>query len=329
MLYRTLHNNSLLAFILVPFILFLFWIRVFLFDGSAPISFDGISMPLWEWMVRPLFGNNAYLAAAFSFVLVLLTAFTINRLAGRHGLLGSASVLPALMYALLVSGFLVVQRLNVVWMFNLFFLLAIERIWGIVIHGRKEGRSFDGALLVGIGSLVYVKGLYLYPLLLVVMGGLRVLTIRTFLASLMGVLLPFVLSAGYFFFVDRFMEFGVFIVFNLLSSTGQLSHNISTQIYLFFLGGIILVGIVNVFRFLPTQKIITRKLFRSVVWLTLLTFGACLTPFFSVELTPLIAIGPSMILAFWLDKMSKKIWQEVILWVFIGITIAVQIIHIG
>ncbi|MBZ4675675.1 MAG: hypothetical protein JG782_294 [Anaerophaga sp.] len=325
MLYRTLHNNSLLAFILVPFILLLFWVRVFLYDGSAPISFDGVSMPLWEWLVRPVFGQSNFWAAAFSYILALLTAFTVNRLVGRHGLLGRQSVLPAVLYGLLVSGFLIVQRLHVVWMFNLFFLLAIERIMGIVNKGRKEGRSFDAALLLGVGALMYAKGLYLYPLLLVVMGGLRLLNLRTFLASLMGLLLPFVLSAGYFFFFGKTMEFLVFILFNLLSNTGQFSHNLASRIYLLLISLPTLIGIVNVFRYLPTQKIITRKLFRVIVWLTLLTAGACLTPFFSVELAPVVAVGPSIVLAFWLDKISRRFWQETILLLFFAIAIAAQL----
>ncbi|MGQ1889310.1 hypothetical protein ACT29H_02605 [Thermophagus sp. OGC60D27] len=324
MLYRTLHNNSLVAFILVPVILLLFWVRVFLFEGAGPISFDGISMPLWEWLVRPIFGQSAIGAAAFSYVLVVLTAFTVNRMVGRYGLMGRQSVLPAVLYGLLVSGFLVVQRLNVVWMYNLFFLLAIERVLGIVNHGRQEGRSFDASLLIGIGSLMYAKGLYLYPLLLVVMGGLRYLTFRTFVASLMGLLLPFVLSAGYFFFLGRFMEFGVFIVFNLLSNTGQLSHNLGTRIYLPLLVFLTLLAIINVFRYLPTQKIINRKIFRVIVWLILLTAGACLTPFFSVELTPMVAVGPSVVLAFWFDKISGKFWQETLLWLMVGIAVLAQ-----
>ena len=325
MLYRTLHNNSLVAYIFVPVILLLFWVRVFLFEGSGPISFDGISMPLWDWLVRPVFGQSAFWSAAFSYVLALLTAFTVNRLVGRYGLLSRQSVLPGIIYILLISGFLAVQRLNVVWIYNLFFLLAFERILGIVNHGRKEGRIFDASLLIGIGSLMYVKGLYLYPLLLVVIGGLRFLTLRTFIAGLMGLILPFLLSAGYFFFMGRFMEFGVFIVFNLLSNTGQLSHNIGTNIYLPILVVLTLISVTNVFRYLPTQKIITRKIFRVIVWLIFLTAGVCLTPFFSVELTPLVAIGPSIVLAFWFDKISGTFWQETIVWSIFGIAVAAQL----
>jgi hypothetical protein len=76
---------------------------------------------------------------------------------------------------------------------------------------------------------------------------------------------------------------------------------------------------------LPTQKIITRKLFRVIVWLTLLTAGACLTPFFSVELAPVVAVGPSIVLAFWLDRMSGRFWQETILLLFFVIATAAQL----
>ncbi|WP_462317198.1 hypothetical protein [Marinilabilia sp.] len=324
MLYRTLHNNSLTAFILVPFIVLLFWVRVFLFEGVQPISFDGMSMPLWEWLVRPVFGQSVFWSAAFSYLLAIMIAFSVNRVVGRYGLLGKQSVLPVLIYALLVSGFLAVQRLHVVWVFTLFFVLAIERIMGATQSSRKEVRSLDAALLVGIGSLMYAKGLYLYPLLLVVMGVLRVLTFRTFIASLMGLLLPFLISAGYFFMVGKTQEFLLFIVLNLLSNTGQFSHNLASQIYLPLIGFLTLVGILNVFRYMPMQKIITRKHFRVIIWLIFLLSVACLTPFFSLEIAPAMAIGPSVVLAFWLDKMKHRIWREVFLWGLIAVTVAAQ-----
>ncbi|PWE00548.1 hypothetical protein DDZ16_05670 [Marinilabilia rubra] len=324
MLYRTLHNNNLTAFILVPFIVLLFWVRVFLFEGVQPISFDGISMPLWEWLVRPVFGQSVFWSAAFSYLLAMMIAFSVNRVVGRYGLLGKQSVLPVLLYALLVSGFLAVQRLHVVWVFALFFILAVERIMGANQSTKKEIRSLDAAVLVGVGSLMYAKGLYLYPLLLVVMGVLRLLTIRTFIASLIGLLLPFLISAGYFFIIGTTQEFLLFIVLNLLSNTGQFSHNLASQIYLPLVGVLTLMGIINVFRYLPMQKIITRKHFRVIIWVIFLTSAVCLTPFFSLELAPVVAIGPSVVLTFWFDKMSHRVWREVMLWFLVGITVAAQ-----
>jgi hypothetical protein len=324
MLYRTFHNNNLTAYILAPLILLLYWIRVFLVEGVQPISFDGLSMPLWEWFVRPVFGQSAFWAAAFSFILALMIAFTVNRIVGRYSLLSRQSLLPALLYGLLVSGFLSVQRLHVVWVFALFFLLGIERIWGAPNSSQKEARCFDASLLVGFGALMYAKGLYLYPILWVIMSVLRLLTVRTFLAGLMGLLLPFVLSAGYFYFFGKTQEFFLFVVLNLLSNTGQFSHNIASQIYLPLLVALTLIGMVNVVRYMPTQKIITRKYLRVIIWLILLSSAACLTPYFSVEITPLLAIGPTVVLAFWLDKIKSGFWQETFAWFLVCITVGAQ-----
>ncbi|MFW6268315.1 MAG: hypothetical protein ACOC1E_04200 [Marinilabiliaceae bacterium] len=324
MLYRTLHDNSLVAFIFVPVIIFLLWIRVFLFDGLQPISFDGVSMPLWDVLVRPVFGQNNILGAFFSFVMVLLIAFTINRIVGRHGLLGKQSVLPALMYGLLVSGFLPVQRLHVVWIFTFFLLLGIERIMGAGGSSRKEGRCFDAGLLTGVGSLIYAKGVFFFPLLIVVMGVLRLLTLRTFIACLLGILLPFILSTGYYFLQGGADEFLLTVVFNQLSNTGQFSHNLASQVYLPLIVVLTVIGLINLFRYMPVQKIVTRKHLKVIVWIILLTAAATLTPFFSVEITPLVAIGPAVVFAFWLDKMTRRFWRELFLWFLVGVTIAAQ-----
>jgi hypothetical protein len=324
MLYRTLHHNSLTAFILVPFIILLFWVRVFLFDGLQPISFDGMSMPLWDWLVRPVFGQSVFWAAAFSYVLAILVAFTVNRVVGRYGLLGKQSVLPALIFGLLVSAFLSVQRLHTIWVFTLFFLLAIERIMGAASSSRKEVRCFDGGVLLGVGVLIYAKGIYLYPMLILAMGILRVLSLRSFISSLLGLLLPMILSGGYYFLFSNVDELAVYFVLNLFSNTGQFDHNLASQIYLPVVVFLTIVGLINLVRYIPTQKIATRKHFRVIIWLILVTAALCLTPFFSVEITPLVAIGPSIVLAFWLDKMARKFWREFFLWFFLVGTMAAQ-----
>ncbi|MGM0375969.1 MAG: hypothetical protein ACQEQ0_04285 [Bacteroidota bacterium] len=324
MLYRTLHDNSLMAFILVPVIFLLLWIRVFLFDGLQPISFEGATMPLWDVLIRPVFGQNNILGASFSFLMVLLIAFTVNRMVGRYGLLGKQSVLPALIYGLLVSGFLTVQRLHVVWIFTFFLVLGIERIMGAAGSSRKEGRCFDAGLLMGVGSLIYAKGVFFFPVLIVAMGVLRLLTLRTFIASLLGVLLPFILSTGYFFLQGKADEFLLTVVFNQISNTGQFSHNLASQIYLPLMVVLTLMGMINLFRYMPVQKIATRKHLKMIVWLVLLTAAASLTPFFSVEISPLVAIGPAVVLSFWLDKMSSRFWRELFLWFLIGVTVAAQ-----
>jgi hypothetical protein len=324
MLYRTLHNNSLTAFILVPFIILLFWVRVFLFEGLQPISFDGMTMPLWNWLVRPVFGQNVFWAAVLSYVLAILIAFTVNRVVGRHGLLGRQSVLPALVFGLLVSAFLSVQRLHMVWMFTLFFLLAMERLMGTPNSSRKEVRCFDGGVLLGVGVLMYAKGIYLYPMLILVMGILRVLTVRSFIASFLGLLLPFILSAGYYFIFSDVEEFAIYFVLNLFSNTGQFYHNLASQIYLPILVILTIIGLINLVRYIPTQKILTRKYFRVIIWLILFTSALCLTPFFSVEIAPLVAIGPAVVLAFWLDKVGRKFWGEFLLWFMVLGTMAAQ-----
>ncbi len=324
MLYRTLHNNSLVAFILVPFIILLFWVRVFLFEGVQPISFEGIYMPLWEWLIRAVFGQSVFWAAVLSYVLAVLIAFTVNRVVGRYGLLSKQSVLPAVLFGLLVSGFLSVQRLHMVWMFTLFFLLGIERIMGAPNSSRKEVRCFDGGVLLGVGVLMYAKGIYLYPMLIVAMGVLRVLTLRSFIASFLGLLLPFILSAGYFFVFSDVEEFVIYFVLNLFSNTGQLDHNLVSLIYLSALILLTLIGLVTLVRYIPRQKIITRKHFRVVVWLILITSALCLTPYFSIEITPIMAIGPCIVLAFWFDKIGHKFWREFFLWLLVAGTGAVQ-----
>ncbi len=329
MLYRTFHSNSLKALILSFFFMLFLWGRAFFYGGPEPLSLQGAAMPLWSSLIVPVCGQSAFLSAAFAFLIAFTIGFFLNRLVSRYGLLQRQSMLPLVVYALLVSGFLSVQRFNPVWVFTLFFLPGLERVLGAPPSGSfvtsgAQTRCFDAAFLTALGSLFYAKGLFLFPIVWVAMGLLRLFTLRSFIASVLGLILPYALSAGYFFFQGRTTEFASLAIENLLSNTGQFSHHPASQIYVALVLLFALIGVVNLVRYMPIQKIVTRKHFRVVIWLILMSAATGLTPFFSVELIPVFSLGLAIAIAFWLEKIKSLRWKEALLWLLLTATVSAQ-----
>ncbi len=325
MLYRTFYSNSLKALLLSFVLMLVLWGRVFVYAGAQPLSFEGVGMPLWTALIVPLFGHNAYLAAMFSLLLAFAIGLTLNRLVGRYGWLAQQSMLPLVAYALLVSGFLVVQRLNPVWVFTLFFLSGLERLMGASLSPKPYVRCFDTAVLVSLGSLFYGKGLFFFPVIWVFMGLLRLYSVRSFIATILGLVFPYALSIGYFFLFGKTSEFLYLLLLNVLSNTGQFSYHASSQIYVAILLLLALFSILTLARYLPVQKIITRKHFRVIIWLILLTAATGLTPFFSIELIPVFSLGLAITLSFWLEKIKLYRLKEILFGAFLLITLAAQI----
>ncbi len=329
MLYRIFHSNSMNALALSFLLMLLLWGRVFFYGGPEPLSLQGADMPLWSSVIVPVCGQSAFLAATFAFLMAFTIGFSLNRLVSRYGLLQQQSMLALVIYALLVSGFLSVQRLNPVWVFTLFFLPGLDRVLGASSSGSHvasgvQTRCFDAAFLTALGSLFYAKGLFLFPIVWVAMGLLRLFTLRSFIASVLGLIFPYAVSAGYYFFMGRTTEFSSLVIENLLSNTGQYSHHPASKIYLALLLLFALIAVVNLVRYMPVQKIITRKYFRVIIWLILMAAATGLSPFFSIELIPVFSLGLAIAIAFWMEKIRVLWWREVLLWVLIATAVSAQ-----
>jgi hypothetical protein len=311
--------------VLVPILLLGLWARFFVLDIVHFTIHDNPSMPLWDAVVMPIFGYSRVAAALLSFALALTTGLTVNRMVSKYSLLQKQSLLPLFIFMLLTAAFLSVQKLNPVLIFAFFFAFAIERLLGSVNESKPVVRCFDASLLVGVGALFFAKGTFLYPILFLVMGILRVANYRTVIASLMGFLFPFAISLAWFFLIDEMGYFLSQINENLFTNLGQYNHTIYSEIYLGVFIFMNAIAIVVLARNMSAQKVIIRKYFRVFIWIVFLTGIGVLLPFFSMEIFPIAIIASTIIFSFWIDKKSTKWMQETYLWLIVLLTVFGQL----
>jgi len=323
MLFNKLHNNSLTTIITVPFIVILLWMRLFTVDMANITALDNPAMPIWNTFILPWLGHSQFIAALTSLLLVVLSGLSVNRIATKHGLLYAQSMITLLTFSLMVSAFLSVQKLNPVLFYLLFFTHGLERILG-QSEGRIVNRCFDAAFLIGIGSLIYIKGLFIFPFILVAMGILRILNLQNILSALAGLLLPFILSFTYFFMLDQLPWFLHEIQENILANPGQYNHTLFSQ---FFIASTILLlalAMLSTVRSLPLRKVKVRFYFRIFIWMLLLTTGILLTPFFSMEILPIASVGASVLLASFFERIVNNKIREVLFALFVALIISGQ-----
>ncbi len=325
MLVKAIHNNSLITLILVPLIMLALWGRFFVLDIVYVTIHDNPSMPLWDGIVMPIFGYSRFAAAILSYALALATGLTVNRIISRYALLQKQSMLPLFIFAMLVSAFLSVQKLNPIWFFAFFFSFGIERLLGSVNESKPVVRCFDSSMLVGIGALFYAKGIFVYPILFLIMGILRIANYRTIIASLMGFFLPFALSFAYYFFIDETASFLTQVNENVVSNPGQYNHTWYSQIYLGFFIFLNAIAVLMLARYMNVQKVVTRRSFRVFIWIVFLVGIGVLSPFFSNEILPIAIIGSTVILSFWIDKIARLWVKEFFLWFLVLLTIFGQL----
>ena len=88
----------------------------------------------------------------------------------------------------------------------------------------------------------------------------------------------------------------------------------------------VILSLINVARQMPTFKILTRKYYRVFNWLVILSLLAAMTPFYSIEMIPVISIGSSIVIAYFLDTTRRVYLKEIYFLLLIVITILAQIL---
>ncbi|TAJ13569.1 hypothetical protein DMA11_08380 [Marinilabiliaceae bacterium JC017] len=323
MIFKTIHNNSILAYALMPLILGGLWAKALLTKWMPEFPFDQLPMPLWNLVLSVVKGNHLY-AALFSLGLALINMMAVNRLVNRYGLLNKQSVLPGYIYLILVSGYGVVQHLQPVWFYSPLLILALERLFTAAGQRRPMSYCFDAAFWLSTGTLFYAKGIFLIPFIWAVIFILRMFSFRTFLASIIGLILPYFFAFCYYFWIGKQVDYFAILMENFMSPVAFFEHSIVSKAYNVIIIGIIIFSILSLVRQMPTFKIITRKHYRIFIWLIVICLLGSMTPYFSLEIISVMAIGGAVVLAQFFSSIQKNIWQEVFLIFLLVITLVAQ-----
>ncbi|WP_439182805.1 hypothetical protein [Carboxylicivirga taeanensis] len=323
MLFRTLNRNDIVALALMPLLLIGFWVNSLLFDQSPSFPYDHNPMPLWDLVISVLKSKHL-LASVISLLIALIMIFSVNRVVNRYSLFNGQTNLPGFIYMLMVSGYLMAQKLHPVWFFTPLFMLAIERLFSAAGQRKAMTWCFEASFFLSLGTLFYAKGIYFVPFLWMIMFILRLMTMRCLIASLLGVALPYLFSFAYYFWFNKAGWFMETIFENFISPIAFFDHSIYSQIYNGFVIFLVFISILSVVRILPAIKIITRKHFRIFIWLIVLCVVAAITPYYSLEVMPVWAIGTSIVVGRFLSLIKRRFIQELFLFILVAITIAGQ-----
>lgn len=322
MIYKLINKNNLLPFVLLPFVMVGMWGKT-LFLSDISYASSELPMPFCEFL-EPYMSNRPLVTALVSLFIAFLVMVGLNRFNSRFSLLKRQSLVAGYVYLVFVSGFGTVQQLHPVWFFAPLLLLAIDQLISSASKRDSSVHAFNAAFLVALGALFYAKAVYFIPLVWWVMALMNVMNFRSFLASLMGVLLPALLAFGVYFLLGREMALVHTAVENILGPVAFYDQSVLSNIYIGLLVVYILVSIVVVVGKINTMKILNRKIYR--VFIAVVTYGIVLaaTPFFSIEIIPLIGLGAAMLLARFFEALRTGLWSESIFSLYVLFTLLVQ-----
>ena len=185
------------------------------------------------------------------------------------------------------------------------------------------GWTFYGFTALGIASVIDVRMLYYVPILWVAMVFyLQSMTLRTFLASLFGILFPYWFLALYLIYTNDFnpalehfsqlAQFGIVADFKVLPLNVMLSMG--------FVGILAVTGIVHFLRNRINDKTRTRMLFNTFILVDIATIVfIILQPHLYMHLLTVMIIATAPLIAHFIALTDTKITN----WAFIAMTFVV------
>ncbi len=315
-------SNQLLLSLLLLFYAGLLHLSVY-WNGTPwePAQYGLFSELVYQWV-----GKSGWLSQAITVVLLSIHGTMLNGLNFTHRLIDEVNLFPGLFYVLiacLLPEFLYLSPLHLA---NTFYLLALIDLMAIYNRPRSAGLIFNAGLWIGIGSLFYFSWFIFILLALIALNILRAFDIRERLMVLVGVLVPYILTALFFFWFDL-LDYFLDRQFRLSYAWFDFRPALPLPATYFKLGVFAVLLLVVLFshnRYLFKKTIQVQKKINLLFW-GLLCSGLTLLFQPAIQLDHLLMLAPplGLLLAINFTRLNRN-WSELLHLLLLMIAFALQ-----
>ena len=261
---------------------------------SLPIT---ATLAALVWVAVGLMVGNIWVQFAFTIISTLLMVELNNRnaLMRTYSRMVSCSFLALITMGALPSPSL--KASIVVMCFIAFYLI----IWNAYQDRQASGWTFYAFFCIGLASTVFIQVLYYVPFLwLMMMFFTNCFSIRTFMASLIGLMAPYWFTIGYYVYTDNLQAFINHFVeianyHELFDYTAITDHQVINFGFIILLG---LIGMVHFTRTSYADKIRTRMIYEALIMMNILSIiFIILQPQHDLELGGILIVNTAPLIA--------------------------------
>lgn len=327
--HRKPFNSQLVIF---AFFTLLLWVDAMIFPlEPATLSFQ---TPLYSGLAILLAKIPVRLNVTLAFLLVISQAILINSSLVNHKIIARNTLLPFLLYVVLMSYTPVVQTVHPVLIANLFLILALNLNMSIYLKPEPYKEIFNSTFFVSLASLFYLPSLIFLILIWISLLIYRISSLREWIITLSGLLAPYLFIAFYYYWTDSFGDFlqdYIGIIFRFHPFQLSIAKPLLGETYI-ALGSVLTVlvitGLIKI-SLETTEKVITvRKRMNVIiswVFITLISFfwasdhlliHACL-----------IAIPASILMAYFFSGIRRIAVAEIFFTLIIFLVAVIKLLH--
>lgn len=323
MILKLLISNRKAGNVLIPVFVLVVWaIHSFLPAQTPPGDF----VPVTGLLGYATLFENVVVRRIAVFILLLLNGFLIDRINREYVLTHSKSVLPAIIFILLISVVPGYSDCYTVWISVTFLLIGLEYLFISFDQRKPYSRLFNAGFYLGVASCFYFDLVVLVPAFMI--GGwllARDTHWREYLLPLLGFLVPWILVPSAYFLTDNTPQMFQVLLSGFRSGSKPFLQNTSMILFLSFLTFYTFLGSYKIIYVYDEKKISYRKyfilffiVFVSIV-LSFILFPAVTGEIFAVSAVPV-----SFLLSNFFDSVRKPLIRELLFLFFLVIAFYLQ-----
>lgn len=246
------------------------WIADF-FANPESISYNPNSnlTHVFQNFIQP----NNYISNIISILVTLLNTLLLAQINNRFTIIRTRTFLPIITFLLLMSTWSVTHIANGSHIALTLFILSLFYFFSMSRDKKSSEQAFMGSILISISSIVFNPFVFFIPIFWIGFMMFQSLSLRTFLASILGTLTPWIiyLSTRYFFSPDYDFSQAFYIPipnFDLNLST----FTLPVIVYAGATTLTIIIGIIGIYSLTRGDAIQTRNKLNFLVFLLITLF---------------------------------------------------------
>lgn len=302
------------------------WIKTFITESTVPFYFDSIQMPLYKIVMGWLPHNfmvNSIITLALSFIIGLW----LLGLNSKHIIIKQRTYIPTLIYIIIATSILPLQRITPAVFAAFFFIPSINHLLSIYQSPNVLDHLYRSGFYIGLASLFYAPSSTFLIGLLIAATVIKSTNTKEFLAPIGGFLTPWFFYVFILYILDDTATLPHTLTINL-KTEAELNLEWSQFIPIGFLAVLLLITGFFVANSIGHEKINVRKFFTVFFWYTATGVAALvLLPTVSYEMAYILAIPLTFQFSYYFSYTRSKFWPELLFSVTIVLAIISQFLY--
>ena len=309
-------SNQPFALFVLPVVTAVLWLPAFLHPQTISIEH---AMPLYQlccgWLT-----DDPLMASITGAVLVLGGGYLLNFLSNDHEVLPRPSYLSAICYVVLMSCAPPQLTLHPLVFANIFLMLAVHKLMNTYRRDNAFAQVFDAGFFIALGALFYFPSVVLFPVIWVGLGVMRAFNWREWVITLIGLMVPFLFVAVYYYWYDELQYLWEDKVrYPIANRFFQFKLTTPFTILLIMLGWVFLLSAGKLVTGIRVSKLKAKNSLLVLVWLSFFSaVSMLLAPTVSLTYYSFLAVPLSVFFANYLLLVRRIWWGELIFWLLAG-----------